>query len=189
MIKLGDLSLNYYIFFFGIIIIIASLILFFVLSLKYIFYKFLRKFMNEQKASIISYLIPILSGYYIYLGFYPPDSFYLNEFEEIVQEQNIPKVKVIYGNATYPTFHPDYCSAALLRLQPIEFNAILRKIKNNNYFFESSPTGSSALYAVLDKTETNENLYKYKASTQLDNKYFFIGFLPENKILFHKCEE
>lgn len=179
-----------WVLFIGINVIISFVIFIFTLGGGYLVYKIANKFTSKNYSKIIVSIFPICIIYVIYRGFFPADEFYLNEFKDLMQGENVQDIKVIYGSATFPTFHPDYCSAALLRTTKIKYDYILLKIQHGNLFSQIDSMGSSAYDSVIKNTGIIDKQFIYKASNGfINNEYFFIGFLPENKMIIHKCIE
>jgi hypothetical protein len=67
----------------------------------------------------------LYSVYCLYRGVYPEEEFYLEEFERITYQSPPTSAKIIRKEASYPDFHGDYCSAALITLSHADFDKLL----------------------------------------------------------------
>ncbi len=79
-------------------------------------------------GKILSLSFLIFSLYSIYSAFYPSDSFYRDEFKYNIGFTLSKSAVFIDKEASYPDFHGDYFSRAIIQLNQEEFIEIKNKI-------------------------------------------------------------
>lgn len=124
--------------------------------------------------------------YQMYRGFYPNSDFYISEYRTITDDSLANDIEVIYGSATYPTFHSDYCSSALLKFTQEKHEKLLKSLAMDKTFKDSIIMGSDAYGDVL-KYLNGKPEYLHKFSKRDPRNYLFIGFIPGNRALINRC--
>jgi hypothetical protein len=155
------------------------------IGIMYLGYWIPKKYGKRKLGYLISSILLLGMVYSIYDAIYPSDKFYEEEFKDITGIE-LRNAEVLKSSASYPDFHGDYCSAALIQLEETEYAKLLADIQNDKRFTDSELTGSIELYEVTERKELN---FSYKASRTGDpDEYYFIGFLADGKtILIQKC--
>jgi hypothetical protein len=146
-----------------------------------------KRFFPKRYSWGLTPIAPLFIGYHVYTAIYPTDEFYLGEFKEIAQVDNTNGLRVIYGSAGYPMVHGDYCSAALLQADELKFGQVLSAVRSNPNRQDTLLMGSKEFSNVLLKTGVKRD-FLYRASGRNNSEYFFIGFLPEMKMLITYCD-
>jgi hypothetical protein len=158
-----------------------------VLLVAFPFHIVQRKYLPQKYSKIPVVIGSIVVAYFIYRAIYPSDKFYLDEFKQITGSQNTDSIEVIYGTASYPIVHGDYCSAALLMTSEEKYDDVMKEIKSNTNRKEGGGFGCDEINQVIRKTKINTKEYIYDGSGKDNNNYYYIKFLPGNKMLSVKC--
>lgn len=121
------------IFAFGFVAIIG-IMMFVLISLPTTLAYYLKQWLTKKGyrfvGIILFIIVPIWTAYEIYFAIYPPESFYIFEFEYHTGLVLPNSVEFIAKDASYPDIHGDYWSAAVVRLSTEDFNQL------KNHFFE-----------------------------------------------------
>lgn len=167
------------------LIVLLLLLLLIPLGTIYLGYWIPKKYGKKKLGCFISSVLLLGMAYPVYDALYPSDSFYEQEFKEITGKK-LRNAEILRSSASYPDFHGDYCSAALIQLEEKEYAKLLVDIQNDERFTDSQLVGSMELYEV---TERKELKFIHKASRNGEpDEFYFIGFLTDGKtILVQKC--
>ena len=123
--------------------------------------------------------------YSLYTGIYPTDSFYLSEFKKVTGTEAPASAVIVRGEASYPDFHGDYCSATLVTLSERDFQELLFQMKAN-YQLEATGTGpmggSRELEHVLGNRRKEKLLHSFRRTVFIkSDQYWEIGFFTDRK--------
>jgi hypothetical protein len=149
-------------------------------------YRVAKKRLSRPFTFLLAAVIPAFAGLFIYRGFYPEDKFYLSEYKAITRDTSIAAIKVVYGSATYPTFHPDYCSTAILEMEKLKFYSEVMEIEKDSAFDDTMLIGSEA-YSDVVKHMDKKPVFLKRFSRRDESNHYFIGFMPGNKALINRC--
>ena len=149
-------------------------------------YRIAKKWIPKPIALLLAASFPIYAGHYIYRGFYPDDAFYRSEYKAITRDSSISTIKIKYGSATYPTFHPDYCSTAILEFEKSKYDSVIREIKRNLEFKDTVLVGSEA-YGDVIKHMKKKPVYLERFSRRDQSNHYFIGLMAGNEALINRC--
>ncbi|HEY3387109.1 MAG TPA: hypothetical protein VGK46_11405, partial [Saprospiraceae bacterium] len=92
---------------------------------------------NYDKRLKLIALIPLLTfGYFIYTSFFPPDSFYKEDFKEITGIDFPENGEITYKSATYPDQFGDYGSTSIVKVdkefyEELEEQLLIKGLKDN----------------------------------------------------------
>jgi len=168
--------------------LIPGVLLFLYVSLPFVIayfvYKWAKRRLHKYIALALVLIIPIIFYYPIYIAVHPPDDFYKYEFKEIVGMDFPKSGDIIRKRASYPDFHGDYCSSALIEFSEDDYQQILEYVKGSMIFDNNTIMGSDIYYSVIGSISDEE--FIYKASYYPKDDYRFIGFLNDGKtIIIH----
>ena len=104
------------------------------IGLSIFIYKWLKKRGFKKIASFISALIIGLFSYSIFSAIYPPDSFYIDEFEENTKLVFPKSGKIILKDADFPDHFGDYWATAVVVVSENDFNILFHDLKANKDF-------------------------------------------------------
>jgi hypothetical protein len=170
-----------------VILILPNMIIIGAATVAAIFvYKVTKGIVPKPITILLAVIIPALMAFYIYRGYYPADEFYLGEYRAITLDTSIANIKVVYGSATYPTFHPDYCSTAILKFEKKKYDSAIAIVRNNPEFKDTMLIGSEA-YNDVEKYYEKRPLYLNKFSRKDQSNHYFIGFMESNQALINRC--
>ena len=79
----------------------------------------------------LSICLSLFGIYTIYTAIYPPESFYKNEFKANMGFRLSNSINFIEKQASYPDFHGDYYSTAIIEISEEDYKKILLKISNS----------------------------------------------------------
>lgn len=180
--------------------IFCSLIIAFIGFLLYLLYLPLKIWLlksgrlsreKSKKINIIWFIIIVLfSNIFTYIAFYPDEEFYAEEYETITLNKLPKSAEFIKKSVSYPDLHGDYCSAALIKISPSDYNKLLKELqKNRSFLKENKIIYNSELNKVLSRKSEYKLRHKFsKSPDSLQNKLLFIGFYNDNKtIIISHC--
>lgn len=121
---------------------IICLIIFSVLgAIVYLIYLPLKIYLKENgkltiltsKKVNIAYIFIILLAaiFYTYDGACPRESFYEEEFKYVTLRKIPESAEFISKEASYPDFHGDYCSSALVQFSEKDYQKLLNELNND----------------------------------------------------------
>jgi len=116
-------------------------ILFSVLS-----YRWLRKKGHEKLGLAIGGLVIVALVFWIYIAFYPLDSFYKEDFEYYSKLTFPPSGRIISKEASYPDIHGKYSSDAVVELSKADYSLLLRKLGSDSTFKADTVIGYASQY-------------------------------------------
>jgi hypothetical protein len=148
------------------------------------FFWILNKLAGRRIALFVSFVVLSLYIFHLYTEIYPADDFYRHEFKDITGLELKDDAIILNKDSSYPLWHNDYCSAAIIELSPFYYSELLKSISENKNFDNTNVIGSEQ----LDKVTENINT-KFKKTFSIEGStYKFIGFLNDDKtIIIHKC--
>jgi hypothetical protein len=119
----------------------------------------------------------------IYRAFYPADEFYYQDFEKISFRKIPASADILSKSATYPDFHGDYCSAAVIELSVADYHKLLNDIKADKRFQKGEAGGSSALHDVMNGRKETDMTNGF-----LNGDEGYIGFFNDGRtVLVQFC--
>lgn len=109
--------------------------------LGYIIYKIIKNRALKLMVAFIFGIAACWNIYAVYVEFYPPNNFYLEEFKKATLIEAPNSAKILNKATSYPDFHGDYCSASEIALSKEDYQKLYKQlnsdkkfIKNENYF-------------------------------------------------------
>ena len=83
-------------------------------------------------GKVISFSLASLVSFFVVTAIWPLDSFYIEEFE-YRSNLKLPKsAKILAKRSSYPDFHGDYYSMAIIQLSSIDFSIFKKKLPSMN---------------------------------------------------------
>jgi hypothetical protein len=151
---------------------------------------FTQRVLNKWLPAAISWIgfaaVILTVLYQIYRGFYPSAEFSISEYKTITGDSLAHDIKVVYGSATYPTFHPDYCSTALLLFTNNKYERQLKVLEEDTSFKDSIIMRSDSYDDVVRYLKNGPD-YLHKFSKRDSRNFLFIGFISESRALINRC--
>jgi hypothetical protein len=181
-------SIGYYLFLFLLIVLIYAIPVF----LGFMVYTLSRMKLLVFPSIVLGSIIPLVFTYILYINFFPTDSFYEDEFEEVTKMDFPKSGEILKKDASFPIYHPDYCSCALIQFDENDFEKILESIKNNEIFVDTFFIYSEQYAYVMKNIDEEKIIYKAFNSYEYKNSvdYNFIAFLNDNRtIVIHRIDE
>jgi hypothetical protein len=130
---------------------------------------------------------PIWTAYEVYTAIYPTDSFYLAEFKKVTLREAPESAKVIMKDATYPDFHGEYHSEALIRVSKNDYSLLLNELTKDHRITQNKPReniGSNETDKVTGSFKTEQVIYSFSRHiTGPKDNYLYIGFLDDKQTL------
>ena len=160
--------------------LIAAIPLSFIAFLVWIFIK------KGKAGKIISTLIFVVVGYFVYDAIYPGDQFYKKEFKDITKTDFPESGKIILKKSDYPDIHGDYAACAVAIVSQTDYEKLLKHIERNKKedttFIYSDPWNKmekllgSKLEFIIKSAEINNK-----------NEFRFWGLLKDGKtVVFYR---
>jgi hypothetical protein len=125
-----------------IVIFIVIIVLPFIWLLVKLANWFIKK--GYKKATYIALcIIGLFVVYSIYTAIYPPDRFYIEDFEYYTELKFPPSSKILKKNADYPDQHGKYTSIAVVQLSKSDYKNLLLKVATDTTFTTDTTIGIS----------------------------------------------
>ena len=111
--------------------------------------------------------VALLLTSWAYIGLYPTDSCYLDEYKTVTMQDAPPSARVIAKFATYPDLQGSYCSFSRIHLgSKTEFDKIQLSIKTSPIF-----SVGDGLYVKNESTSTFADIPTLASFTRIDPHY------------------
>jgi hypothetical protein len=178
-----DNILVVFIVIFGIVLILA------LISLPTVTAFFINRWLTKKGVKYIGIILlvvaPLWTIYEAYTAIYPTDSFYLDEFKEVTLREAPKTAEVIKKKASYPDFHGDYCSSALIKLSRHDYTNLLNELSRDKRFIKNGELITSSEFdEVMGKLKTEQ--IKSGFTRQIpgeEDHYLYIGFLDDQETI------
>jgi hypothetical protein len=146
------------------------------------FYRWMIKLQLKKVGIAIVALVCAFFICNIYIAIYPNDDFYFDEFKSVTLNEIPASAEIINKSATYPDFHGDYCSIALIKLSKEDFKSVLNKIQNNHKLQPSKMMWSPEFEHVINYEEVSSISKGFvRQINGEEDEYRYIGFLKDGK--------
>ncbi|WP_342645827.1 hypothetical protein [Mucilaginibacter sp. CSA2-8R] len=163
--------------FFAVILAIAIPIVLLVL-----FYRWMVRLRLKKVGIAVVSLICAFFAYNIYVAIYPNDAFYFDEFKSVTLSEIPASAEILNKNATYPDFHGEYFSIALIKLSKKDFTSVLNKVESNPKLQPGQIIWSSEFDNVLDHgKEFSINKGFMRCIKGEEDQHRYIGFLKDGE--------
>ena len=135
--------------------------------------RYIHQYLGSRWKNLWIILVTPFLGFIfvLYIAVYPLDGYYIDEFSRRMGYHLSSDAVVLKKSASYPDFHGDYSSEAVIRLSKTEFEKIIKK-------FPPSPSGRgcfnsvSSSYLGVDFTPTGCWSKKIKSDARIMVTYF-----------------
>jgi hypothetical protein len=139
--------------------------------------------LNQQINIAYVVILYLLSIYQTYDAFFPGESFYENEYEQVTKRKIPSSANFISKAATYPDFHGDYCSASMINISQSDYKRLFNELKNDNKLKPTSMNESSELNQIMGK-RVNDIIYCFQRDIPgEEDRYLYIGFLNDGETI------
>lgn len=129
-------------------------------------------------------IFQILIFYFIYIAFYPNDSFYLDEYRTVVGKTPPESAQIIDGAASYPDFQGSYNSVSLIELSPDDYQKLYTEVFQSHNYREADLIHTETLHKTIKPHEKLKNItWKERTNSKEDWEHLFIGFLNDKKTI------
>jgi energy-coupling factor transporter transmembrane protein EcfT len=168
--------------------LICGLILGIPIGLSIFSYKWLKKYGHKKFAVFVPTLIMGLLIYSIYYVIYPPDSFYVREFEYNTNLKFPKSGKIVYKDSNYPDHFGDYWAAAVIKVDEKDYVKLKADISKPSDFQIDTTVqkiGIAKEYDVLTKDIKESDLDIVFYNTK--KEWFKVAFLRDKRtIIFER---
>ncbi len=157
---------------------------------------FINRWLTNKGIKYIGLILlifaPLWTVYEVYTAIYPTDSFYYSEFKEVTLREMPKSAQIIRKDASYPDFHGDYCSAALLSMSINDYKLLLNDLSTDKRITKekfAGVTNSDEFDEVMGNIETVHITNSFTRHISVKEDYYlYIGFLDDKKtIVISKC--
>jgi hypothetical protein len=143
---------------------------------------------SRQINKVYIVLLIIISITQTYFAFYPPDSFYKDEFKYNSGIDLPSSAKIIDKNSDYPDFHGDYWASAIIKLDERDYYKLKSDISKLNDFqidTTSQKIGITNEYAILTRDVKESDIDIVFLNTK--KEWFKVAFLKDKRtIIFER---
>jgi len=162
-----------YILFF-LILFWGGLLLAIPIVLSFIIYRWLTKKGLRKVGLAVVFLIIGVFCYYIYISIYPPDGFYIDDFEYYSGLPFPESGRILAKDASFLDIHGTYSSDALIELSKTDFNNLYEKVSNDSTF-KNDTIMCGEYYNKVTKSINTKSIIKIVQKGKLN-----IAFLNDN---------
>ncbi|MGY4539224.1 hypothetical protein ACVW0P_003658 [Mucilaginibacter sp. UYNi724] len=147
---------------------------------------FLYKWLAKKGYRWIGLLIIAISistlAYGMYTAIYPTDSFYFEDFKKVTSLEIPKSAEVIDKTASYPDFHGDYISCALIKLSKQDYKSLLNTLNKDKMMLKNSEiSGSDELNKIMKTGSINDIKYSFSREVPGKDYLTYIGFFKNNE--------
>ena len=142
----------------------------------------------------VSAAFVLLCSYVVYAAFFPPDSQFESEFEQIAGVPFPASGDVIEGDESGLDPHGDYASCARIQVSRADYDQLLLQLDADTTFrvAEGSVTASfisSQEYQKVTKTLPPNCYYRtFSKGNTWDTTFYFVGFLQNRRtVVAYRC--
>jgi len=150
--------------------------------------------LNARRIIAASFIgLPVAGACWVaWEAAYPSEDFFVAEYGLVMLDSPLPpSAKFIRTAASYPDFHGDYCSAALISLDQKDFDRLLASTLADTISFDRDVFGGSGeLRAALGELPYDSISVGFQRKmSRMDDTYRCIGFIPSRRyVVVHVCE-
>ena len=124
-----------------------------------------------------------------YVGLYPDDDFYADEFKTVTLRDLPESAEFISKSADYPDIHGDYCSSAAIKLSKVDFKRLLNKTSIDSKMQKDSEIIYSTPFDFTLKDSGGKKIIHSFTRKTSNESYLFIGFCNDEQTVFiNRCE-
>ncbi len=128
-------------------------------------------------------LLPVLIlFYFVYIAFYPPDSFYEEDFLELTGVEFPESGEILYGEASYPDIHGDYQSAFIAKVDSDFFRDLPAYLLEHGLKKQANDFDSFELEDILGTKENTIIDAEYWVENE-NATFYYVGFLSDERTL------
>jgi hypothetical protein len=173
--------------FFFLLIFSTVLLLSIPLGICWLLYRWLKRKGHYRSATLLPSALVLALGYFIYTVFYPDDSFYADEFQQITGHPLPTSAEIEAKDASYPDQHGDYAACARIKLSPADYHLLAQQVSHNTAFQDMR--GDFRTHFIYGTTFENVNpdfddgTSYHQAYFRNRNAFMFIGFLRDGKTI------
>ena len=152
------------------------------IAIFFILYRWINKIGYKRTGLLIVIVLILLTAYEAYTAIYPTDDFYFDEFKKITFLEIPASAKVIEKTASYPDFHGDYVSCALIKLSSQDFKELLNTLRKDKNMIKNFETiDSEELRKIIETNKVND--IKESFSRNFPNKDYYsqLSFFNDNE--------
>jgi hypothetical protein len=135
---------------------------------------------NKRINKIYIYLLITIIVVITYIGIFPDESFYADEFRDVTLRKLPASAEFISKSASYPDFHGDYCSRSEIRLAKKDYSKLLWELHRDKRLSKGGYSSSDY------NNKVPENLvYQFTRVTDTnDDKLLYIGFGNDSQTVY-----
>jgi len=149
--------------------------------------------LSPERSTLINRLyvavLLIFSVIQTYLGFYPLDSFFFEEFEIVTFRKQPKSGEILKKVASYPDVHGNYCSSSMMQISKEEFKQLYHELSVDDRFkINGDIVNAEEFEEVLDRSQ--QHLITYFVQIRKPGAdYSYIGFMDDNEtIVINRCK-
>ena len=141
---------------------------------------------SKQINRIYILSLLVFSIYQTYDAFFPSESFYKDEFENVTLREIPKSAQIIFKKSSYPDFHGDYASSSQIKLSKEDYNKLLKELNSDNQFSKDGQIiGFEEFdYTLNNKDQNNISVSFTRPIKDKEDCYLFIGFYNDNQTIF-----
>ncbi|RQO77024.1 hypothetical protein DBR40_10145 [Pedobacter sp. KBW01] len=140
---------------------------------------------NRKLRYVLISLLSILElwiFYSVYIAFYPNESFYFEEYKNVVGKLAPKSAEIIDKSASYPDFQGSYNSVSLIRLSETDYCNLYKEIDQSKDFEQADLVHTETLNELLDSNKNiKEIIWKGHKNQNEGWQHHFIGFVNNQK--------
>jgi len=140
--------------------------------------------MSNQQSKLINkiyiYSLIVTIAIITYVGLFPDESFYADEFKDVTMRDLPQSAEFISKTASYPDFHGDYCSQSEIRLSKKDYSKLLWELHKDKRL--SKTYDRTIIYNYKPKEDPTYQFIRVR-SDNID-KYLYIGFGKDNQTIY-----
>jgi hypothetical protein len=135
---------------------------------------------SKRINKIYIYLLITTIMVITYIGIFPDESFYAEEFKDVTLKELPHSAKFISKSASYPDFHGDYCSQSQIRLSKNDYSKLLWELHED----ERLSKGDYSLSDYNNKVPENLVYQFTRVIDTKDDELLYIGFGNDSQTVY-----
>jgi hypothetical protein len=141
---------------------------------------------SRQINKIYILALLLFSIYKTYDAFFPSESFYKDEFENVTLREIPESAQFIFKKSSYPDFHGDYASSSQIKLSKEDYKKLLNELSSDSQFSKDGQIiGFEEFDYTLNNKDQNNILVSFTRPIKGEEDcYLYIGFYNDNQTIF-----
>ncbi|APG66086.1 hypothetical protein LPB136_12210 [Tenacibaculum todarodis] len=151
--------------------------------MSFLINRYIKKKGYNSKWKLLSLTPFFIVGYFIYIGIYPSDEFYREDFKEVTTIELPRYSKIKYKTASIPDHFGDYTSVSTIEVSKYFYKKLPIILKSKGFKKDIKEISSRELDKAIKLSKDNNQVIISEYNLLEDSKSFYVGFLSDERTI------